>query len=188
MPESDTYPGISKTLKSGLAPIMTALGPFSVDFEPCGSVDLYTGLRRIAAREGVSVDSLMPNIELARELKVDIVGNVRNVSTNICVQVICEVKKDDPLRLNHLAQLIGYCIASKVPYGLLIGANSPPTAGFNNVLRGSPHLTEFVMNGVTQHLSICDYNIEGERITVHSYGRLNSLTLLARSIARKLQD
>lgn len=99
---------------------------------------------------------------------------------------ISEVKKGK-LSLTHLAQLIGYCIASKTRYGLLIGIDKRVTGGFENIVRRNPHLLHFKLGNSEYNIGVGWWNSNTNEFNFDDFGKINSYTHLSRHIAMQLR-
>lgn len=185
MNEITYYPDIANNLKAELESNLSDLGDFIVDFQPCGTVDLANGLNIISERNGIKPSALGVEQELVRGLFIDILGCVYSNDKKCGKLIICEVKKRR-LTLTDHAQLIGYCIASKINYGVLISIDGRITGGFENILKCSPHLVDIRTIKATYQIGIGRWNTKNKEYLFDGIGFFDSFTALSRIIATEL--
>jgi len=154
--ETEYYPEICNYLKDQLLRSLSTVDGFIVDFIPCGTIDLRSGLLKMLTANEIEDEQLKSRAELAKGLYVDIAGIVYSKDAGKGELVICEVKKGD-LTLAHCSQLIGYCIAADIPYGLLISVDGGITGGFESVLNQKPSLFKIDRLGMTHRIGICSW-------------------------------
>ncbi len=183
--EIEYYPEICNYLKSQLFRHLSTIGDFVVDFIPCGTIDLRSGLLKMFTVNGIEDELLKSRAELAKGLYVDIAGMVYSMDTGKGELVICEVKKGN-LTLTHCSQLIGYCIAADVPYGLLIGVDGEITGGFESVLNQKPSLLLIDRLKMTHRIGICSW-VDSRKL-VFNRGAFRSILEVGRGIGVELTE
>ena len=185
MNEISHYPNISDSFKAELESNLSELGDFIVDFQPCGTVDLARGLHIISERNEIEPDVFGIEPEFVRGLFIDILGCVYSNDKKRGKLIICEVKKNK-LTLTDHAQLIGYCIASKINYGILISIDGRITGGFENILKCSPHLVDIGTKNTTYKIGIGMWNNKNKEYMFDNLGHFKSFIDLSRFIATEL--
>ncbi len=183
--EVEFYNEISIYLRTSILDNITEFGRFIVDFIPCGTTDLRIGLNEFMRRNSIQDANLRALAELCRGLKIDILGIVYSVDKNQGIVIICEIKIGD-LSLNDYSQLIGYCIASDTPYGLLIGIDGQKSRDFKLALIQKPTLIEITRtHDISHKIGICCWNSHTKRLVFDNDGAFESNPHLIRELAYK---
>ena len=180
--ESSFYPSIVDYIERR---IKAELGDgFDFRMAVCGVVDMRDGLRRINRQLHHQNESLDNYAERTRGLFVDLAGILQSRTGNRFATLICEVKVGR-LNLTHLAQLLGYCIASNTRHGLLISVNHSVTSGLEAVLRNNHSIVDVRRLDKSRHTigiatwtgGALRFDDIGFYTSVESLGRSMSLTL-----------
>jgi len=182
--ETEYYIEICEYLKEEIENRLSRLGEFITDFMPCGSKDLSSGLKSILKSEKIIDPNLEAKVKFTRGLFVDILGLVYSKTKKKGELIICEVKPHN-LTLAHLTQLIGYCIASNVKYGLLISIDKQITSGFETILKQAP-LVKIERRSTTHYFAICTWKTTLKELYFDEIGAFNSLLALSRHIASSI--
>jgi len=186
--ELEYYKQLASHLKDEMQSLLSTLGDFMVDFKSCGNIDLSFGLEELLrANQSIKDKSLLDKIELTRGLYVDILGIVYSQSRRLSELIICEVKNHN-LTLTDHAQLIGYCIASDIRYGLLISIKGRITGGFESILKNNPFLLNIDRKGIVHKFGICSWNPKSSELFFDEIGAFNSLEALSRDIAFSFEE
>lgn len=183
MNEVGYYEQIASYLKDEMQALLLTLGHFVIDFQSCGNTDLSSGLKEILRTNPSIEDEKLPEkIELTRGLHIDILGIIYWRSKMLSELLICEVKNHDLMLTDH-AQLIGYCVASNVRYGLLISIDGRITGGFESILKNNPSLLNIDRERIKHRFGICSWNPRLNELFFDEIGAFNSLEALSRDIA-----
>lgn len=165
---------------------LSGLGEFVIDFTPCGRSDISSGLRKILKSNSIVDSILMTKVKLTKRLFVDILGLVYSKIKKKGYLIVCEVKNHS-LTLTDFAQLIGYCIASNVKYGLLISLDKRITGGFEAILKQSSSLVKVKRIKITHFFAICMWRTNLKELFFNEIGAFTSLLAICRDIASSLE-
>lgn len=142
--ETSYYAEIATWLKDYVNAALRAFGNYLVDAEVCHPGYLSEGIARLMIKNKIKSAELQRKIALTKELKVDIILLIYDVTSEKSEIVICEVKKKDGLSLMDCSQLLGYCISADFNFGLLINVDGGLTDTFRDILTQNMTLTHVV--------------------------------------------
>lgn len=138
------YAEIATWLNYYMNSALKELGNYLIDAEVCHPKYLSEGIAKLLKRNNIKSAELQRIIALTKELKVDIILLIYDLTSGKSEIVICEVKKKKGLSLMDCSQLLGYCISADINFGLLINVDGGLTDTFREILTQNTTLTHVV--------------------------------------------
>jgi len=104
--------------------------------------------------------------------------------------VIFEIKKVKKMGLSELSQLIGYCLVSKVKFGVLINVDTAVSQNLSIILDDDPDLTHItrLIDGqkINHELGVMVWNSSTQRIEYTNSGAIKSMPHLVEKLTESL--
>jgi hypothetical protein len=189
--ETAYYVEIAAWLKDRVNAAIREFGNYLVDAEICHPGYLSDGIARMIKRNKIESEELQRKIALAKELKVDLILLVYDLTSNKSEIVICEVKKKSGVSLMDCSQLLGYCICADFNFGLLINVDGGLTNTFREILIQNMSLTNVaqIVDGKekTRKMALLTWESRIRRGIFLPNGYIKNLKEFSREIANHLK-
>lgn len=143
---------------------------------------------RTLASNGYDIgEQVVEYVHGMHRLFLDVSVVVENLINRKFEFVIFEVKVGGVVGLTELSQLIGYCLVSKVKFGILLNIDDSISANFSMILNSDPDLTtirRLLMDGrtISHELGVMIYDSEAQNLLYTSVGPLPSVAQLVQKI------
>lgn len=104
--------------------------------------------------------------------------------------VIFEIKKVKKMGLGELSQLIGYCLVSKVKFGVLVNVDTAISQNLSIILDDDPDLTHItrLIDGkkINHELGVMVWNSSTQKIVYTNSGAIKSMPHLVKKLTESL--
>lgn len=149
--------------------------------------DLQSALRTLASNGYDIGEQVLHYVDGMHKLFLDVSVVVENMLTGRFEFIIFEVKAGHPVGLTELSQLIGYCLVSKIRFGILLNVDNRISSNFSLILNSDPDLTtirRLLENGqsIVHELGVMIYNSETNNFEYTCSGPLSTVSELVKKI------
>ena len=153
--------------------------------------DIHSGLNTLIANGYDVGDKLREYSKEIYHLRLDITLLLENKRNGKFDLVIFEIKKVKSLGLSEFSQLIGYCLVSKIKFGILINIDNGLSSDFSSILESDRDITEIkriIDNKIFEHdFGVIFYNSSTKQFEYSNLGKVKTIPNLVNHLLQNIR-